>query len=72
MRNWFTVIVCVLGPLACEGDLAFVAPDPDTFVIQAFIFADEPVEWVTVSGVLPIDADSTEVAPVISNAEITI
>tara|TARA_Y100000758_G_scaffold246810_1_gene182800 strand:+ start:2269 stop:3102 length:834 start_codon:yes stop_codon:yes gene_type:complete len=72
MRNWFTVIVCVLGSLACEGDLEFVAPDPDTFVIQAFIFADEPVEWVTVSGVLPIDADSTEVAPVISNAEITI
>ena len=72
MRNWLAVIVCLLGFMACEGDLAFVAPDPDTFVIQAFIFADEPVEWVTVSGVLPIDADSTEVAPVISNAEITI
>ena len=72
MRNWLAVIVCLLGFMACEGALAFVAPAPDTFVIQAFIFADEPVEWVTVSGVLPIDADSTEVAPVISNAEITI
>ena len=72
MRNVLTMFVCVLGFMACGGDLDFVAPDPDTFVIQAFIFSDEPVEWVTVSGVLPVDADSTEVAPVISNAEITI
>jgi len=71
-RNSFAGILSLLGFLACEGDLEFVAPDPDTFVIQAFIFADEPVEWVTVSGVLPVDADSTEVAPVISDAEITI
>ncbi len=72
MRNVLTMLVCLLGSMACGGDLDFVAPDPDTFVIQAFIFSDEPVEWVTVSGVLPVDADSTEVAPVISNAEITI
>ena len=71
-RNWLAGILGLLGSVACEGGLEFVAPDPDTFVIQAFIFADEPVEWVTVSGVLPIDADSTEVAPVISDAEITI
>ena len=72
MRNVLAMFVCFLGSMACGGDLDFVAPDPDTFVIQAFIFSDEPVEWVTVSGVLPVDADSTEVAPVISNAEITI
>ena len=33
MRNWFTVIVCLMGSVACEGDLEFVAPDPDTFVM---------------------------------------
>ena len=57
---------------ACESDLDFIAPDPDVFVIQAFLFADEPVTNVTVTGVLPIDADSTEVAPVISDASITL
>ena len=72
IRNVLTMFVCLLGLMACEGDLDFVAPDPDSIVIQAFIFSDEPVKWVTVSGVLPVDADSTEVAPVISNAEITI
>ena len=58
--------------VACESDLEFIAPDPDVFVVQAFLFADEPVTDVTVTGVLPIDADSTEVAPVISDATITL
>jgi hypothetical protein len=57
---------------ACESDLEFIAPDPDIFVVQAYLFADEPVKDVTVTGVLPIDADSTEVAPVISDAAITL
>jgi hypothetical protein len=57
---------------ACESDLEFIAPDPDIFVVQAFLFADEPVKDVTVTGVLPIDADSTEVAPVISDAAIAL
>ncbi len=57
---------------ACESDLEFIAPDPDIFVVQAFLFADEPVTDVTVTGVLPIDADSTELAPVISDATITL
>ncbi len=57
---------------ACESDLEFIAPDPDIFVIQLFLFADEPVTDATVTGVLPIDADSTEVAPVISDATITL
>ena len=58
--------------VACESDLEFVAPDPDIFVVQAFLFADEPVTDVTITGVLPIDADSTEVAPVIADATITL
>ena len=56
----------------CESDLEFIAPDPDIFVVQAFLFADEPVTDVTVTGVLPIDADSTDVTPVISDATITL
>ena len=57
---------------ACESDLEFIAPDPEIFVVQAFIFADEPVTSVTITGVLPIDADSTEVAPAISDGAITL
>jgi len=57
---------------ACDSDLGFVPPDPDTFVVQAFLFTNEPVTDVRVSGVLPIDADSSEVAELISDAQITL
>ena len=78
LRRAKPLLLLGLAPLvsialyACESDLAFIAPDPDIFVVQAFLFADEPVTAVTVTGVLPIDADSAEVAPVISDATITL
>jgi hypothetical protein len=55
----------------CNSDLSFAVPDPDTFVVQAFLFAGETVE-ATVSGVLAIDADSSAVPDPISNAQITL
>lgn len=57
---------------ACESDLAFAPEAPDTFVVQAFLFAGEPVTGVTVTGVLPIDADSTTLAAPIADARIAI
>ncbi|HUP51143.1 MAG TPA: DUF4249 family protein [Longimicrobiales bacterium] len=57
--------------VGCNSDLGFSVPDPDTFVVQAFVFAGEPVE-MTVSGVLAIDADSTAVAEPITTAEISL
>ena len=57
---------------ACGSDLGFVVPDPATFVVQAFLFAGEPVTDVTVFGVLAIDADSTAVAEPISNAQVVL
>ena len=54
---------------ACDDDLAFAPETPDTFVVQAFLFAGEPVTEVTVTGVLPIDADSTAVAAPIPVAD---
>ena len=57
---------------ACDSDLGFVPPDPDIFVIQAFLFSGEPVTAVSVSGLLPVDADSTEVPELISDAQITL
>ena len=57
---------------ACDDDLAFAPETPDTFVVQAFLFAGEPVTEVTVTGVLPIDADSTAVAAPIPDARIAI
>ena len=67
-----TLLLFSIALPACESDLEFIAPVPDVFVVQAFLFVDEPVTDVTVTGVLPIDADSTEVAPVISDAAITL
>lgn len=69
-----TMLLPVLGWLAaCSGDDAiFIAPDPDSYVVQAFLFTDEPLQGVTVTGVLPVDADSTEVPPAISDAALTV
>jgi hypothetical protein len=59
--------------IGCDGgELVFVTPDPDTYVVQAFLYSDEPVQGVTVTGVLPIDADSTEVPPPVTGARLTI
>ena len=68
------LIAAVAGTVAtaCDDDLAFAPETPDTFVVQAFLFAGEPVTDVTVTGVLPIDADSTAVAARIPDARIAI
>jgi hypothetical protein len=63
-----TLTVCLAG---CH-DLGFVAPDSTEFVVQAYLYAGEPVKNVTVTGVLPINADSGAVAPPISNASIVL
>ena len=73
MRKTTTLILGLSIALAgCDGDLGFLVPDPDIFVIQGYLFTDEPVTAVTVTGVLPIDADTTEVAAPISDAAITL
>lgn len=64
-----TVSLLVLG---CSGDTGFSVSDPDIYVVQAYLYAGEPLEGVTIKGVLPIDADTSEVAPPISNAAITV
>ena len=68
------IATCVawLAAAACDTDLAFEPNAPDTFVVQAFLFAGEPVTDVTVTGVLPIDADSAAVAASIADAHIAI
>ena len=73
MRINTIAIVCIALTFgSCDSDLGFVPPIPDTFVIQAYLFTGEPVTAVSVSGVLPIDADSTEVAELIADAQITL
>lgn len=57
---------------ACDGDTSFNPPDPDSFVVQAFLFTDEPVVGITVTGVLAIDADSTAVPDPISDADLVL
>ncbi len=76
MRNrvtsLFSAVLAVAAATACDDDLAFAPETPDTFVVQAFLFAGEPVTEVTITGVLAIDADSTAVAAPISDARIAI
>ena len=58
--------------LACSDDLGFTPPDPDLFVVQAYLFAGQPVTEVRVTGVLPIDAEEDEVAPPITAAVVAL
>lgn len=60
----------LLGLGGCSDDPVFAPPDPDSFVVQAFLFTGEPVSQVSVMGVLPIDADSTAVPEPITDASI--
>ncbi len=69
---WLPVVLAGVAAAACDDDLAFVPEAPDTFVVQAFLFAGEPVTEVSVTGVLPIDADSTAVATPIADARVAI
>ena len=76
MRNriasLFITALAGTAATACDTDLAFAPETPDTFVVQAFLFAGEPVTEVAVTGVLPIDADSTANAAPIADARIAI
>lgn len=76
MRNTiaslFIAVLAWTAASACDSDLAFAPEVPDTFVVQAFLFAGEPVTEVTMTGVLPIGADSTAVAAPIADARIAL
>lgn len=72
IASLFSAVLAVAAAAACDDDLAFAPQTPDTFVVQAFLFAGEPVTEVTVTGVLPIDADATAVAAPIADARIAI
>lgn len=69
-RSTLLVLALFPGLGACDASQAFAPPDPDSFVVQAFLFAGEPVTQVTVTGVLPVDADSTAVPEPITDASI--
>ena len=72
IRSLFITALAAVALGACDSDLAFAPETPDSFVVQAFLFAGEPVTEVTMTGVLPIDADSTAEAAPIADAHITI
>lgn len=56
---------------ACSAsDSTSATSDTDIFVIQAYLYAGEPVTDVSVTGVLPLDADSTQVAEPVTDATI--
>lgn len=66
-------IVCLavaLALAACESDPLSLPPD-ERFVIQAYLFAGEPVTDVRITETLPIGSPDT-VSPPINDAEITL
>jgi hypothetical protein len=67
-----TASVLLVALTACEGSTSVLEPDLDGYVVQAFLFAGEPVQDVTVTGLLPIGADTTEVPDPISDASISL
>ncbi|HSW30448.1 MAG TPA: DUF4249 family protein [Longimicrobiales bacterium] len=66
------VLLAGIAAACSASDTTFATPDTDNFVIQAYLYAGERVADVSVRGVLPIDADSTEVAEPVTGATITL
>ena len=71
-RSTLAFALCAATLGCSDDDLPFIVPDPDTYVVQAFVFAGEPIDQVFVTGVLPIDAEEGDTAPPISDASIVI
>jgi hypothetical protein len=63
-------LVVALAVAACDAEP--IAPPPDgRFVVQAYLYAGEPVHDVRVTGTLPVGATES-VAPPINNAVVTL
>lgn len=72
-RGLLAAFLLSTATLGCsDSELPFIVPDPDSFVVQAYVYAGEPIEDVYVTGVLPIDATEDDVAAPISDASIAI
>ncbi|GMV05832.1 MAG: hypothetical protein AMXMBFR53_21090 [Gemmatimonadota bacterium] len=69
-RKRAALLLAAIHAACSPTDATFAVPDTDIFVVQAYLYAGQAVTDVTVTGVLPIDADSTEVAAPISDATI--
>jgi hypothetical protein len=64
---WIAVLLAITG---CEADP--LSPVPDArFVVQAFLYAGEPVTDVRITAVLPLGA-ADSVAPPINHAQVTL
>lgn len=62
----------VVALAGCEGSTSVLEPEPQGFVLQAFLFAGEAVRDVSVTGLLPAGADTTELPDPISDAMIAL
>jgi hypothetical protein len=70
MKRIFACLAVALALAACESD-PLALPTDERFVVQAYLFAGEPVTDVRITGTLPIGSPDT-VAPPINDAEVTL
>ena len=67
-KPFFTTCGILLAATACN-DSPLEAPETDLVVVEAFLFAAEPVRDIRITSTLPLSSGGT-VAPPINDAEV--
>ncbi|MFY0653715.1 MAG: DUF4249 family protein [Cyclobacteriaceae bacterium] len=65
--NLYILIISLFGVVSCTDDA--VELEEDRFVVEAFLFANEPVSGIRVKGIIPLN-DPDSVAPLITEARV--
>jgi hypothetical protein len=68
MKTYITFIILLVFFIGCNDDSALI-PDSSLVVVQAYLYANEPINDIRLTSTVAIDADSIE-APGINDAQI--
>jgi len=69
-RLGMTSIFLILSFISCTEDSPLI-PDSDLLVVQAYLYANEPVTDIKLTSTVAIDAD-TSIAPPVNDADVTL
>ncbi|MCA9732058.1 DUF4249 domain-containing protein [candidate division KSB1 bacterium] len=64
-----SILGLLLGISACESD-SLLQPADDVLVVQAYLYANEPVDDIRLTTMLPLDATEDAVMPPVNNATV--
>lgn len=70
MVLWLSSLLIILFLFGCTDDSSLI-PDSNLVVVQAYLYAGEPIEDIRLTSTLPIDAD-TAVAPPLNDADVVL